>query len=322
MSIPVVFRSAWAEAMEQFVAFKQMQGYEYSSQARTLSYFDRFLLEQSVGGQPPGLQRELLDRYVQSLAHLQPLSRRAQLSSVREFTRYLHARCPQSPPWPKEMGPRLPRKVRFIRIEPEQVAALLAAAIRVLTAQGIQAHSVAVLIGLLYATGLRIREALGLSLGDLDPKTSTLHVARGKGGKQRLVPLSPSTLGALEGYLELRAAHARSTRGSPLFISYCGQALSYCQAYDGFRRLCGHCGLLGPPTPRFHDLRHNYACRRVALWREEGKDVNALLPLLATAMGHVNIRHTQIYLHLEPGELQHAATLLNHRLHPSCEASS
>ena len=45
-----------------------------------------------------------------------------------------------------------------------------------------------------------------------------------------------------------------------------------------------------------HDLRHSYACNRLLLWYREGKDVQALLPALATYLGHVNVTSTQVYL--------------------------
>jgi len=98
---------------------------------------------------------------------------------------------------------------------------------------------------------------------------------------------------------------------SPLFIRADGGALTPDLARRQFRRLCRHCGLWGDPPPRLHDLRHNYACRRLALWRQEGKDINALLPVLATAMGHVNFFATQRYLHLDAVGLRNAAARLD-----------
>ena len=75
------------------------------------------------------------------------------------------------------------------------------------------------------------------------------------------------------------------------------------------RDLCLRCGTA--PPPRLHDLRHNYACRRLALWRQAGMDINALLPILATATGHVNFFATQRYLHLDAVALRDAAVLFS-----------
>lgn len=292
MNKMISFHSVLAEQMERFVAFKRIQGYDYTSQARTLSYFDTFLIEELDGEEDPSLALDALQRYVDTTANLEVFSRRAKLSSVREFTRYLHARCPNSAILPKDGVSHRQHTVRFYRIETEQVAELMTAATTVLPVESIRTHAIRLLIGLLYCTGLRIREALALTLGDIDTQRSILHVAKGKFNKQRLVPMSPSTLTALSNYLAVRSLHAGTASSSPLFIGAYDKALSYCQAYDGFHRLCRHCGLGGKPLPRLHDLRHNYACRRLALWRQEGKDVNAMLPVLATpwAMSTSSIR--------------------------------
>lgn len=315
----ISFDSVLAEQMQQFVAFKRMQGYDYTNQARTLSYFDSFLLHECGSVQTSCLNLDVLQDYAATTAHLEGFSRRTRLSSLREFSRYLHARDSQSALLPRDIVPRRKPTVRFYRIEPGQVADLIAAATTVLPPDSIQSHAIRMLIGLLYCTGLRIREALALTLGDIDASRSTLHVVKGKFRKQRLVPMSPSMLTALNDYLSVRSPHAGTAGASPLFIGGYDKALSYCQAYDGFQRLCRHCGLGGTPPPRLHDIRHNYACRCLALWREEGRDINAMLPVLATAMGHVNIFHTQIYLHIELGELHNAAARLRTHLNTHLE---
>lgn len=322
MNKMISFRSILAEQMQQFVAFKRMQGYDYTDQARTLSYFDNFLFEEFDVVQAPCLSLDALQDYVATTAHLAGYSRCKRLSSLREFCGYLHARSPDSALLPRDIVPLRKATVRFCRIEPEQVADLMRAATMVLPPESVQTHAIGFLIGLLYCTGLRIREALNLTLGNIDRQRSVLHVAKGKFAKQRLVPMSTSTLAALSSYLAVRSPHAGTGSSSALFIGSYDKPLSYQQAYRGFGCLCRHCGLDNEPFPRLHDLRHNYACRRLALWREEGLDVNAMLPVLATAMGHVSIIHTQVYLHIELGDLRHAAALLNTRLNTHSESKS
>jgi len=256
MNRMISFHSVLAEQMQQFVAFKRMQGYDYTSQARTLSYFDGFLLHECGDAKAPYLSLDALQDYVATTAHMEGFSRRTRLSSLREFSRYLHARDSQSAILPRDIVPRRKPTVRFYRIEPEQVADLMAATATALPPNRIQPRALHMLIGLLYCTGLRIREALNLTLGDIDVKRSVLYVAKGKFGKPRLVPVRSSTLAALDRYRSFRRRHAGTGSSSPLFIGAYNKALSYCQAYDGFQRLCRHCGLDGKPLPRLHDLRH------------------------------------------------------------------
>ena len=145
----ICFQSFLAEQMQQFVAFKRMQGYDYTSQARTLSYFDSFLLHEYGRVQTSCLDLDALQDYVATTAHLEGFSRRTRLSSLREFSRYLHARDSQSALLPRDIVPRRKPTVRFYRIEPEQVADLIAAATTVLSTNSIQPHAIRMLIGLI-----------------------------------------------------------------------------------------------------------------------------------------------------------------------------
>ena len=309
----ITFGSPLAAAMDGFVACKRIQGFDYTRQAETLSQFDCFLAADGQQDRSGPLTLGMLRRYVATTVDMAGDSRQTRLASLREFSRWWQARCPGSAILPGDILPRHLCRERFFPITPRQIADLMAAAATVLPADSMRARAVNTLVGLLYATGLRIAEALNLTPRDIAPDGSTLHVVKGKFGRERLVPSSPSTHAALTGYLAVRRQHANHFETSPLFIDAAGAALTHGQVYYDFRRLCRHCGVWGEPPPRLHDLRHNYACRRLALWREEGADIQAMLPILATAMGHVNIFSSQRYLHLDAVGLQNAATLFNTR---------
>ncbi len=305
MSTREVFHGPLAEVMADFVAFKHMQGYSYGSQVSQLRVFDRFLTGQDC---PAGILRtEIVERYLATTAGIAPRTRENLLSVVREFSRYVHACRPESAVVPAGMLPRHCRNVRFYRIRPEQVRLLMDAALGLRMRHPVGPAAVRFLIGLLYATGLRIGEALKLRLGDIDPDLGTLFVRRGKFGKDRLVALTQSTLDALEVWLELRSRYAATGPSTPLLLGASNKGLTYDQVKPAFRDLCQRCELHGRPPPRLHDLRHNFACRCIANWHETGKDVQALLPVLANAMGHVNIFATQVYIHLDATDLQQAS---------------
>lgn len=311
MNSTITFRGRLAEAMERFVTSKRTQGYDYTDQARMLSYFDRFLATDPDPDDSGRLAPEALKRYVATTSRLADSTRQTRIASLREFSRWLHARVPGSAILPRDILPRRPRPERFFPIAPAEIEALMAAAPTVLSADPMRAHNAGTLVGLLYCSGLRIAEALDVAPHDLAPDGSTLHVLKGKFGKERLVPLSPSAHAALTAYLAVRRPYALGPDSAPLFVDARGRPLKRDQVYRDFGRLCRHCGVWGDPPPRLHDLRHNYACRRLALWRQAGKDVNAMLPILATAMGHVNILATQRYLHLDAVGLQNAAARFN-----------
>ena len=74
-----------------------------------------------------------------------------------------------------------------------------------------------------------------------------------------------------------------------------------------FRRLLQACGIAScKPWPRLHDLRHTFAVNCLCQWYERGENVNALLPVLSTVMGHVKVSCTQVYLHV-PAQLRDTA---------------
>jgi len=306
VSTQETFHGPLAEIMADFVAFKRMHGYTYGgSRISQLKAFDRFLAGQDC---PDGVLRgEMFDRYLATTAGKAARTREGLLSVVRQFSRYVHAYRPGSAVMPAGMLPRHCRNVRFYRIEPKQVRQLMDAALGLRMRHPVGPPAIRFLIGLLYATGLRIAEALNLTLGDVDPDHGTLFVRNGKFGKDRLVAMTQSTLDALKAWLELRSHYAGTGPSAPLLVGASNSDLTYDQVKPAFRKLCQRCGLHDQPPPRLHDLRHNFACRCIARWHETGKDVQALLPVLANAMGHVNIFSTQLYIHLDATTLQQAS---------------
>lgn len=311
--------SPLAERIREFVAFKRMQGYDYSSGAEELGRFDRFLTR--TGYACRVLDLDVLQRFADHIARLSHSSRVGRLSTVRRFSVYLHAVVPESAVLPERLVPRSVRSVRFYPLSRSQVGELMAATATLKGDNGIRAQCMRLLIGLLYSTGLRISEALSLTLGDLRSADSTLFVRRGKFGKDRVVPMSASTRHAVDRWLQLRAGYAENGPDDALFVIGWNRSLSRDRAYRIFRGLCAHCGFGGQPPPRLHDLRHNYACACIAGWREAGEDLDALLPVLANAMGHCDFHATETYLHIDAAALRQASENFRQHVHRNREQS-
>jgi integrase len=305
MSLQSIFRSPFGDMMERFVVHKRMQGFDYTASANALKFFDRFLCGMDCSGGL--LLREYFSGYLETLSHLNPKTRESRLGVVHQFSLYLNAYRPESRVMPLRLLPTYTRNIRFCRITSAEVCELMHAAEKLPPKGGIRGTCIRFLIGLLYTTGLRISEAIGLNLGDVDLERNTLFVHRGKFGKDRLIALSPSTRDALDEWLRLRSFHAGNGNSAPLFVSAQNKRLVRQQASRAFRRLCEKCGLQDDPPPRLHDLRHNFACDCMERWRTEGKEIQILLPVLSTAMGHVNPRATQRYIHINATTLRAAS---------------
>ncbi len=176
----------------------------------------------------------------------------------------------------------------------------------------LQAATFRTLLLTLYGTGLRIGEALALTIADLSLADRLLLVRVSKFFKTRLVPMGPHLMDQLQAYLlKRRLLPHPLCEDSSLFSTRTGSALSYHRVRKIFSLLRKQAGVrrLDGATlaPRIHDIRHTFAVHRLELWYREGADVQRLLPQLATYMGHVDVSETQRYLSMTP-ELLHEAS--------------
>jgi len=162
-----------------------------------------------------------------------------------------------------------------------------------------------VLLLTLYGAGLRIGEALKLTLADVDLEKGLLHMRDGKFHKTRLVPIGPRLVAVLKEHIE-----KGDIRGSALFPSSLGAAMGTGCAEQLFSRLRRAAGVQREPQaryqPRLHDIRHTAAVHRLLAWYQRGKDVQHLLPKLSVYLGHAHISGTQRYLTMTPDLLKQA----------------
>ena len=235
------------------------------------------------------------------------------MTAVRGFARYLAGIDPRTEVPPAGLIPiRRRRRLPYIYSEAD-IVALMSEAARSLP-QPLRAATYETLIGLLAATGLRVGEALRLDRRDIDWTEGVLLVRRSKFGKSRQVPLSSSTVQALEHYDRRRDALCSRPRSDSFFLSLRGTRIIYASVQSTFRTLCERAGagVGAASSPRIHDLRHSFAVRTLLGWYRDGHDIGARLPWLATYLGHREPRYTYHYLSAAPELLGHAARLLEH----------
>ncbi len=176
----------------------------------------------------------------------------------------------------------------------------------------LQAMTYRTLLLMLYGAGLRISEAIGLTVADVDIAERMLTVRNTKFYKTRLVPIGAPLASVLATYYEQRSTLPMPTgRDSALLCTRTGCCLAYPEVVTRFQRIRSAAGIVCPPgeprPPRLHDLRHTAAVHRVLAWYRSGKDVQQLLPHLATYLGHANIASTQRYLQMTPELLREAS---------------
>lgn len=143
------------------------------------------------------------------------------------------------------------------------------------------------LLELLYGSGLRISEALGLDVDDLRPESGHVRVM-GKGSKERIVPLSDTCISALNRYLAVRSEIPPVRGERAVFLGRRGKRLDRRQAARILEERAKEAGIPQHVSP--HDLRHSFATHLL----EGGADLRAVQELL----GHSRISTTQRYTHL------------------------
>ncbi len=150
------------------------------------------------------------------------------------------------------------------------------------------------LLEVMYACGLRASETIGLELGDLDMQEGFLR-ARGKGSKERIVPLGRKAIAAISAYLRGgRPKLVGERHEAKLFVNFRGGPLSRQGLYKIVRRNARAAGLDGRMSP--HTLRHSFATHLLA----GGCDLRAVQEML----GHADIATTQLYTHLSGERLK------------------
>ncbi|GAA1734447.1 site-specific tyrosine recombinase XerD [Aeromicrobium alkaliterrae] len=142
------------------------------------------------------------------------------------------------------------------------------------------------LLEILYGTGARISEAVGIDVDDLDREEGAL-LLRGKGGKQRIVPVGSYAIAAIEAYLTTaRPKLVSTTVGTPaLFLNARGGRLSRQSAWTVLTRAARQAGVAADVSP--HTMRHSFATHLL----DGGADVRVVQELL----GHASVTTTQIY---------------------------
>ncbi len=261
--------------------------------AADLAQFADFLQNRGLSPDAPEqIRREHVRQFLAFLfksgAAKSSMSRK--LAAVRAFFRYLaRTRRIEHDPC---LGVRNPkqeqRRPRVLNVD--QTLALLDGAPRPEqeadpAAEALAARDIA-LAELLYGSGLRISEALGLNAPDVDPRSGALRVM-GKGAKERLAPLSDTSLRALRLWLRLRSRLAEPEEPA-LFVGARGGRLNRRQAARIIAELCGHAALPAVVSP--HALRHGFATHLL----EAGADLRTVQELL----GHARLTTTQRYTQL------------------------
>lgn len=280
---------AFAHSIDNFLthalAEQGLAAHSIAAYRRDLGDFARFVASRGAPS-PARVTRAAITVYLISLRRrgLAAATVKRRTAAIRSFYRYLlREEAVEADPTLDLAPQKLPRRLpRVLTVEEmEQVLAAPDPS----TPEGVRDRA---MLELMYASGLRVSETVGLELSDIDLAHEVVRCI-GKGGKERVVPVGTQAVRALRGYLaQVRPRLVRARPTQALFVSRLGGPLTRQGCWKLLRRYARRAGITKPLTP--HVLRHSFATHLL----ERGADLRAVQEML----GHASISVTQIYTHI------------------------
>ena len=271
-----------------------------SAYSRDLNRYCDYLAVQYGTSKVVEINRQMVLGYLGKLKNdgLSPRSRARNLSALRMFHRFLlNEKYQTTDPTALIESPRALSALPKLLTE-TQIEALLSAP----AGETPLALRDRAMLEMLYATGMRVSELVGLTLSDLKLDIGCIN-AFGKGGKQRLIPLGEMALEITADYLQNgRPQLQRKKPANQVFLNRNGNAMSRQGFWKNLKRYALQAGITHAVYP--HMLRHSFATHLL----EHGAD----LRVVQTLLGHADISTTQIYTHV----IQERLKQVHKRYHP------
>lgn len=299
------------QAVDRYIEWQRDHGAKFQSSGCALRHFSK-----TMGN---GIHSDAVsnDAVLDYLAGKGPLtrSRANRYGTLNGFYRYAISRgyASRSPLPPAEKEPREPKSAPPYLYSRDEMRRLVnAVEISRRHAFQLDGDTFRTLLLLLYGTGLRLGEARNLAIRDVDLPQAVLTVRNAKFYRNRLVPVGPQLAEYLKAYA-VRRVNRRLPMGqdSAFLANRDGSPLAERTVQDAFSNLLRTTGIRHTDkrrqSPRLHSIRHTFAVNRLNAWYRDGADVQRLLPVLSTYLGHIDLNGTQVYLTMTPELLQEAS---------------
>ncbi len=313
------FQSRWASELSAFVRFKTALGHAYVRPMAALRSFDRFAA--TAQGRRFRDLSAVMFAWLAQYAHRKPVTVTNYLGVLRQFCRfrrrYDQAAFVPDRTWAPQSAESTFKPYIF---SDGQIQSILLAT-RQIKASARSRRCYRLLVVVLYCTGLRVGEALGLRHRDIDLQQACFRVGPSK-GRIRWVPFHRDLVRELRDWLTCDCPDLPSD--GFLFADDQGHKRPVKNVSHNLRVLFRRCGfkpVRGRAGPRCHDLRHTMAVHRLQRWYREGRDPQKLLPWLSAYLGHRNLLGTERYLHATPELLLTASCRLQRELWRAPEPS-
>lgn len=289
----------YAELISGYVEYKRSLGYKMEDTEERLRSLDSLATERGERG---GISKGLFDAWAKPRPMESESSRYGRISIFRGFSSYLRylgydSYIPKLPKYRSVFTPHIYTKAEMSAIFTECDK---------LTVSRRYMYSckcaMPALVRMLYGTGIRIGEAVGLTHGDVDLANGVLALRGCKNGQDRIVPLSLSLREVCKDYVAYKLSLGLGVEPHDTFFTAPdGSPCKPATVYEQFRAVLlragiGHGGR--GEGPRLHDLRHTFCVNSLVKMSESGQDLYYSMPVLMTYMGHQSLDATNRYVRM------------------------
>jgi integrase/recombinase XerD len=291
--------SIYGPSIENFLSLKRSLGFKYQAGEYELGKLDKIAFQRQESS--VGMTKEIVEAVCCKQPNESEKSRNNRIQIVRQFAFFLNdtghpSFVPNLPPFKSSYTPYIFTKEEVLRFFS--------------VCDQIKSNNrnpktgmffIPILFRLLYATGIRVGEAMSLSISDVDVENNLLKVRDSKNGKERIIPFSQSMSLVLKNYFKYRSQRPVLKGIDHLFVHPAGSISTSGLPYKWFRRILFRSGIshAGRGTgPRLHDLRHTFSVHSLVIMSEKGVDLYYSLPVLSTYLGHQSLAATDKYVRL------------------------
>lgn len=299
--VSYIFTGPLSKYCKQYIEYKHSLGFKMGSSVYyLLRGMDTFFLQQGLPLNSSVLTKEMVEKYVARRGEESVKTQHMRMSIIRQFSLFMNRLGFSYYVYPE---------TDFIQVKDSFIPYIFThSEIERLTKiideipinpRYPRYHIIyPMLFRILYGCGLRINEALGLKMKDLDIEQGIIRLDATKNNIQRLMPMSKSLHKYCKKYIK-QMGFSLSYDGY-YYPSRNGNQYNSTPVYCQFRKFMTLAGIFreNGTTPRVHDIRHTFAVHALEKMVDEGRDIYCSLPILSTYLGHRGLESTEKYLRL------------------------
>lgn len=288
-----------SDLVTQYVAYRRSLGEKFKTNASVLNHFGKYIGESA---EIEDLTKENVTEYLYSGQDTVTASWFGRYGAMKGFLTWSLSRGHTDKWLLTDVVPQRPEHIiPYIYADAELRLVFANALTYQKNRSIIYPECVRAILMTTYFLGLRIHETMSLKIRDIDMEECYAHIRESKFYKSRIVTFNGRVRSMLLKFFEWRELQGMpATPDTAIWLNRRNEPMKKDTLNGIFERIRAKSGIRRDDgavyQPRIHDLRHTFAVNRLRQWYEKGEDVQKMLPLLSTYLGHKHLSHTSVYL--------------------------